>query len=229
MDPSLDATLPERATRAASSPPGRRTRLLVAVALTVAGCAAHRPPEAGESTGLPPALAGRSVMVLPVQAVAGPAGDPDAELAFALESRSTDVEWVLLPALRRALESSPSLDARLEGLPVGMFLRTEVRRVGDPLYGVIRRLGALTGAQVALIPVMVRYRPAGTGEDREGTAEIAAALVDVRSGYVLWFGVEGGEPGPADDPGVLASAMDALARRMVGGPTAGRRSPSEES
>jgi hypothetical protein len=115
-----------------------------------------------------------------------------------------------------------------------MFLRGEVRRVGDPLYGVLRRLGALTGAQVALIPVLVRYRPAGASAAPGGTAEVVAALLDVRSGYVLWFGVEGGEAGPADDPGVLASAIDALARRLAGrrradGPVGRERWPAGSS
>lgn len=162
-----------------------------------------------------PDLTGRTVMVLPVQAVGRVGGDPDAELAFALQSRMDRVDWVMPEALRGAVKASPSLDVRLEGLPVGMFLRTEVERVGDPLFGILRRLGALTGGEAALIPVQVGYLadPAGAGE---GTARVTAALLDVRSGYVLWFGVEEGEPGAAEDVAVVASAFDALARRLAG-------------
>lgn len=160
-----------------------------------------------------PDLTGRTVMVLPVQALQGVGGDADAELAFALQSRMEAVDWVTPGELRNAVEASPSLDAPLEGLPVRVFLRTEVERVGDPLYGVLRRLGGLTGGEAALIPVLVRYRPAAAGTP--GAVEVAAALLDVRSGYVLWYGVEDGEPGSATDAGVLASALDALARRLA--------------
>lgn len=195
-----------------------RHAAVAVLAWALAGCSHHRPPPApGESTGAVPDLTGRAVMVFPVQALVGLPGDADAELAFALQSGGgSAVNWILPPELRKAVEGSPSLDVRLEGLPVGMFLQAEVERVGDPLYGVIRRLGALTGAQVALIPVMVRYLPPVAGQDGQGMAEVVAALLDVRSGYVLWFGVEGGDTGAASEPGVLASAVDALARRLTG-------------
>lgn len=154
-------------------------------------------------------------MVLPAQAVEGVGGDPDAELAFALQSRMDGVEWVMPEALRSAVEASPSLDVRLEGLPVGMFLRAEVERVGDPLFGILRRLGALTGGGAALIPIQVGYRPAAAG-DGEGAVQVTAAVLDVRSGYVLWFGVEEGAPGGANEVAAVASALDALVRRLAG-------------
>lgn len=177
------------------------------------GCGSRRPPPApGESLGVVPDLTGRRVMVLPVQTVEGLPGDVDAELAFALQSRAAEVDWVMPAELREAVATSPSLDVRLEGLPVAVFLRTEVERVGDPLFGVLRRLGALTGGEVALIPVIARYRP-GSGAS-PGAVEVAAALLDVRSGYVLWYGVEEGEPGSVTEPAVLASTLDVLARRF---------------
>jgi hypothetical protein len=154
-------------------------------------------------------------MVLPVQQTDGLSGDADAELAFALRTRVGDIDWVLPPALRRALRGSPALDVRLDALPVGVFLQAEVDRIGDPLFGTLIRLGALTGAEVALIPVAVRYRP-GDGAPA-GVGEVVAVLMDVRTGYVTWFGVEAGRPGEAADPGVLASALDALARRLARG------------
>ena len=157
-----------------------------------------------------PDLSGRTVMVLPVQRVEGLVGDADAELAFALQSQLGEVDWILPPALRRALDASPALDVPLDALPVGVFLRAEVERIGDPLFGAMIRLGALTGAGVALLPVTVRYRPT------DETAEVVAVLLDVRSGYVAWFGVEAGDPGEASDPAVMASTLDALARRMAG-------------
>ena len=189
----------------------RHHLLLPTILLVLGACGSNPPPPApGESRGAVPDLSGRTVMVLPVQRVEGLVGDADAELAFALQSQLGEVEWILPPALRRALDASPALDVPLDALPVGVFLRAEVERIGDPLFGAMIRLGALTGADVALLPVTVRYRPT------DGTGEVVAVLLDVRSGYVAWFGVEAGNPGEASDPAVMASTLDALARRMAG-------------
>ncbi|MGD2067659.1 MAG: hypothetical protein PVI57_03165 [Gemmatimonadota bacterium] len=202
--------------------------LLLALGLGACG-GATPPPAAGESRGAVPDLTGTRVMVLPPQRVTLP-GDAEAELTFALEGRAPGVDWVMPDELRRAAEGSPGYDVLVEGLPVGVFERAEVRRVGDPLYGYLRRLAALVDARAALIPVSVRYRPADPAESRDepdpttapapGRVEASAALISVVNGRVLWFGVAGGEPGSRSDPAALASALDALARAL--GPPAGR-------
>jgi len=170
-------------------------------------------PSPGTSNSLPPDVSGRTVMVLPVQAEVGVEGDADAELAFALTSRESAVDWVFRAQLESALERSPGLGARTTGLAAGMFLRREVQRVGDPLYGDLRRLAALVNAEVALIPVALL--PSELDENGLRSFEASVALIDVRSGRVLWFGVVAGDPGNLGDPGVLASAMDRLARRLL--------------
>jgi hypothetical protein len=106
------------------------------------------------------------------------------------------------------LARSPGVSARIRDLPVGVFLRAEVERIGDPLYGDLRRLSALTGAGLALIPVELRYADVGA-------YRITAALVSLRSGRVNWLGVVEGEAGVADDPGALASAAERLARAVL--------------
>ena len=159
-------------------------------------------------------------MLFPVQTLDGVGNQADAELAFALSSRAVDVTWILPSEMRRALQASPGLDVRLEGLPVGVFLQAEVRRVGDPLFGILRRMGALTDGDVALLPVLARHRELNA-EPPPGV-EIAVALVEVRTGRVLWFGVVEGEPGAADDPRALASAADALGRRLYPFASTGR-------
>ncbi|HEX9885552.1 MAG TPA: hypothetical protein VGA70_03650 [Longimicrobiales bacterium] len=205
--------------KAAAGAPLRVAALAIVVVATVAGSACsggtRRAPRAGDSTGAAPSLVGTRVLVFPFQGVAGIPGQPDAELAFALQSRGQGVAWILPDQSREALRSSPGLQVNLTGLPVGVFMRAEVQRVGDPIYGTVRRLAALMDGHVALIPVQVRYRPEAEGVP--GAAEVAAALLDVRSGQVLWFGIVEGAPGAADDPGVLASALDALARTLAPG------------
>lgn len=154
-------------------------------------------------------------MVLPVQDAVAVPGALDAEIAFALQERSgARVRWVMPREMREMLRRSPGMPTRVDGLPVEIFLRARVERVGDPLYGYLRRLAAMTEADLALIPVQVRYR-AGD-EATPAAVEIAAALVQARTGWVYWFGVVEGEPGDREDPRSLASAADALARAVVG-------------
>lgn len=197
-------------------PPRRRPSIARRAAplglLVVAACArATAPPAPGEARGYVPELRGQKVMVLPFQLRNGGVGDADAELAFALQDRGPSVQWVLPAEIREALRASPALDAPLEGLPVEVFLRTEVDRLGDPVFGVLRRLGAVTGADVALLPVAAVLDPQGGDATR---VRASVALMDVRTGRVLWYGVEassGAESGAAG----LASTMDALARKLA--------------
>lgn len=151
-------------------------------------------------------------MVLPVQAARGISGDAlDAEIAFWLTDRAPRVEWTFPPALERVLERSPGLGIRIHGLPVAVFRSVEVRRIGDPLFGDLRRLGALADARFALIPVEASYEPTPAGA---GRIEVAATLLDTRTGHVLWYGVVAGASGAAGSPAVTASAARALARTL---------------
>lgn len=194
--------------------PVRRKARAAAVGLAIAAAAAcmrREPPSAGRPAPAPPDLAGRSVMLLPVQPGSGavPPG-LDAELAFWLTERAPGVTWVLPAAIDRALARSPTLGIRPRALAVSSFMRAEVRRIGDPLFGDLRRLGALVQARYALVPVAGAYIPRPEG----GRVEVAAALIDTIGGRVLWFGVVGGEPGDAGSAAVVASAAHALARAL---------------
>ncbi len=187
---------------------------LLAAAL-FAGCV-HRtvsPPGPGTSQGTPPDLRGSNVMVFPMQRVAGVVGDVDAEIAFGLKGRGRGIRWILPAELEDAMRRAPSLDTRIHGLRVAAFGQAEVKRIGDPLYGQIRRLAELVDAEVAFVPLSAVAVADTTGA---GTAvEVAATLIDVDSGNVLWFGVVEGDAGPRGGPGALASAADVLARRLL--------------
>ena len=150
-------------------------------------------------------------MVLPFQSAVGIAGDPDAELAFVLRDRGPGVTWVLPPRLQQALDRSPGLPVRIHGLQVGVFSAAEVERVGDPLYGDLLRLAALVDAETALIPLRVWRAPGEEGS----RVVISASLIHVRTGRVLWFGIVEGVPAEPEDPGALASAVEALSRRLL--------------
>lgn len=205
--------------------PARPRSLLTLLGLGVVlagplACGGSPPPAAGQARGYVPSLLGQKVIVFPVQRDLGVGGDATAEMSFALEGVGAGPEWILPDELRTVMARSGSLDAPIENLPVDLFLQAEVDRIGDPIYGVLRRIGAVTSANVALLPVAIRPGPAPTGEDGMSlagpvAAEFVAALIDVRSGRIIWFGAEGGTPGGVGDPTRLASAAEALARRLV--------------
>jgi hypothetical protein len=180
-----------------------------------AACGGTAAPQPGQMRGTPPDLRGRRVIVLPVQIVSGVAGDPDAELSFALNELGRDISWIEEDELADALARSPGVDTRVRGLPVSTFLQAEVRRIGDPLFGHLRRMAALVDADAVLLPVAATYE---ANEDVVGSAprvRLTTALIAPRTGQVLWFGVEEGGEFPREDPRGLASAMDRVARTLL--------------
>lgn len=191
--------------------------------IALLGCTrAPAPPSPDQPPPPAPVLRGRTVMLLPAQS--GPAlrggvmsaavlAEVDAELAFALQERLPRVHWVLPPAMERALARAPSLNIPIHALAVSGFWTARLTRIGDPLYGDLRRLGALLDARYALVPVSVRLIPGDSGARR---MEVATGLIDTVGGAVLWYGVVAGESGPADSPALRASAADALARALSG-------------
>lgn len=186
--------------------------LLAATALFSACAGGGGEPAPASGTLTVPGLAGQKVLVFPVQEASAPE-DATRELVFALESRRGTGSWIFPAALRSSLQRSPQLDVPLDDLPVGVFLRAEVRRIGDPLYGMLRRAASLNGATVALLPVGVAFRPASP--DAPAVMEVLAAVVDVTTGRVLWLGRESAPAGSPDDPGGVARAMDLLAGRLL--------------
>ena len=193
------------------------TRALPTLAgvLLLTACAGGRTPAPASGPLAAPGLAGQRVVVFPVQNASVP-GDADRELAFALSGRGGTDQWVLPGDLRRSLARSPQLDVPLNQLPVGQFLRAEVRRVGDPLYGMIRRAAALSDSDLALLPVGIAFRPA-TPPAEAGTVELMAAVVNVTSGVVIWLDRVEGSATSAADPAGLARVMDALATSLLAG------------
>lgn len=193
--------------------------LWLALGPMLAGCGLRSsdPPAPGDARGAVPDLHGQDVMVLPVQRAAGISRrgggpSPDDEIAYALEDAAPNVEWAFPRELREMLEMSPGFEVRIDGLDVGVFLQAEVERVGDPLFGQLRRLSALAGADLALIPVRVLHR--GETDNAPAAVEVTATLLDARSGRVFWFGMVEGAPGPPGDPAAMASAAEALTRAM---------------
>lgn len=162
-------------------------------------------------------MAGQSMVVLPVQRPGDFVAEAENELVYALRQRHGTDNWVFPDEVRRVMARSPSMDAPVDALPVDLFLRAEVERVGDPLYGMLRRVAALTGSTRVLIPVGVSFRPAGPDQvpPVESAVEVLAGVVDVVSGRVIWLDVAEGEASSPDDPAGLPRAMGALAASLL--------------
>lgn len=195
-----------------------------AVVATAACGGTTPPPQPGQMRGTPPDLRGRTVLILPAQVVSGVAGDVDAELAFHLGERGRDVSWVRPDSVAAILRRSPGVDASTTGLPVAQFLYAEVRRVGDPLFGQLRRMSVLVDADAVLIPVAASFEP---NEEEVGSpprVRLTMTLIEPRTGQVLWFGVEEGGDYARTDPRALATAVEQVARTLLwySGPLTGR-------
>ncbi len=197
----------------------RQRRMLLGVSAVVAlvGCGGGvaPPPAPGQNRGVPPDLRGRRVVLLPVQEVIGVGGDPYAELVFTLTDRGREIDWILEEEVSAALSRSPALDARTRGLPVGLFLQAEVDRVGDPLFGQLRRMSGLVDADVILLPILASFQANENVPGSGPRVRLTATMIDARTGRVFWFGVEEGGDFPAGDPRGLASAVEALARTVL--------------
>jgi hypothetical protein len=160
-------------------------------------------------------------MVIPVQGNLGVPGSPDAEIEFALRSRGGAVEWVFPEELERVSDRTPTMEVNVYRLATDIFLAGEINRIGDPLFRDLLRLSALTGSELALIPVQIRFREAAPADPENGVEavepaiELVATLVEVSTGRVLWYSILEGDSGRADDPAALASLADRLARTMV--------------
>jgi hypothetical protein len=192
---------------------GSAAGLILLAVLVGCGGRSAPPPGPGFETGIVPDLRGQRVMVLPFQLRRGGHADVDAEFLFALRSRPVAAEWMGPGELQDALARNPGTGVRLDALNVQPFLMGEVRRIGDPLFGELYRLGTLLDARLAVLPVEVRSRPEGDEGDR--VVEAGAAVLDTRTGHVLWYGIMEGPPGPPGDRAATVGALEALAGRIL--------------
>lgn len=193
-------------------------RLLAALLLlAAAACAGRRaePAEAPPTAVAPMDLGGQRVLILPVQASAGIPGnreDATAELVAALRERDTRTQWIDPARLRRSLAASPAFAPDPAALPNDPYRVHGERRLAGPLADVLRRYMALTEARLALVPRSAVARPL---EDGTVVIRMDAVVVDARTGRLVWWGEAEGFPGAPGSAGLVPSAAEALAARMV--------------
>jgi hypothetical protein len=205
----------------------KRLLLIATLFALTSGCGGARqtaaPPE--PTTRPAPVLVGYKVMLLPTQRGPVPVADAqmqhfpldgaklDAEIAYWVPQLAGAVNWVLPNTIQRAIDRSPTLGVDMKNLPVSSFQRAQVKRIGDPLFGDLRRLAAVLDARIAVVPVAAEL----IGPTRaEARAQVATAVIDTFDGTVLWYGVLEGDAGTQGDDAALASAAQAFARAFAG-------------
>jgi hypothetical protein len=185
--PDVHTTRPRRA-----DPPLRYGFRALATALALLATASCGRPAAETAgpvpSGTPPVqLGGQRVLVLPVQVagLVGPGGDVlDGELGFALAERDARVTWITPEELRRAVRRSPLFAGDPGALPGHIVVQHGERRVVEPLAGELRRYAALIDARLLLLP---RLLPGPALPDGTRSARLSGALIDARSGDVVWW------------------------------------------
>jgi hypothetical protein len=207
-----------------------RTTIVLATLLLPACSGRSKTPPPVPTAASAPALRATTVMVFPVQDGSVPSADAqlrhwsidratlDAEIAYWLPQLAPKAKWVLPELIDRVLARSPSLVIDPRSLAVGSFQRAQVRRIGDPLFGDLRRLAAVLDAQIAVIPIAAEYLGA---EPAVAAPTVATAVINALDGTVIWFGViEGAEKGVGSE-GAIAAAAQAFARAFAGRAPAG--------
>lgn len=197
---------------------------------------------------VPVVPAGLPVVVMPVQSArptpggAWPGGAPSmeatlealgAELAFAFGEERGAEGWIMPEEVAQRVKRNPVVRVDPTHLSYHGLLRApkEREQLYEPLHGQLRKLAALFGSRLVLLPLSVWYEPepvpergdppaAGTRESElapsgdRGRAVLLMALVDVRRAAVLWHGTLEGAPGEATSPALLATLAQRVARQL---------------
>lgn len=198
---------------------------------------------------------GVPVVVLPVQsarATAGgawPGGAPSeetalealgAELAFAFADRRGAREWVMPDDVVARVERNPIVRVDPTRLSYQRLLRPpkEQEQLYEPLHGQVRKLAALFGSRLVLLPLAVWFEaeppagapadptagerpienpgsPEGATDPDRGRAVMLLALIDVRRAAVLWHGTLEGGWAEATSPALLATLAQRVARQLA--------------
>lgn len=196
-----------------------KTVFALCAAALIGGCGAHHaPPVANALTA--PTLGTTGVLLLPVQDGAVPTADTtmrhwpvdraalNGEIAYWIQQSKSAKKWVLPATIARSLARNPGLEIKPNELAVGSFQHAQVKRIGDPLFGDLRRLAGVFDAAVAVIPIAAEYL--GKTQD-SATVNIATAVINPLDGNVVWFGVISGSEKGVRSEAAMASAAQAFA------------------
>lgn len=231
---------------------GRRGAVaLAAAAWVIVLASAPRDLDGQGRDELVPMLpAGAPVVVLPVQSAratpggAWPGGAPSmeatvealgAELAFAFADQRGAESWVMPGEVVDRVRRNPVVRVDPSRLPFhGLLQRPKAReQLYEPLHGQLRKVAALFGSRLVVLPLAVWYEaepPPEGGETGGGTTDasesaetrptargravLLMAVVDVRRAAVLWHGTMEGDVVEPGSPALLATLAQRVARQL---------------
>ena len=166
------------------------------------------------------ALAGNSVLLFPVGGVL--LGDSLAELTVrrgdlldraiavvdsAVRRDARGITWTGLAEMHAIIRRSPAVAiADPASVPTGFLLAERVEVVPDPLWSSLRALAALSGARMALIPVVAKL----DGSPGAVRASYVFALIDTRLGQMSWRGRVSGAAAPTAEGALALAASGAV-------------------
>lgn len=190
--------------------------LLLCAAAACGGKAAPPPGQVAPAVSIAPMdLGGQRVLIVPVQQSSGLQFNREVvteEIVAAIRARDSRTQWVDPARLRRSLAQSPNFAPDPAALPNDRYELHGQRRIQGALGDVLRRYMALTEARLVVIP---RSAVLMSPDSAPAFVRLNVAVVDARTGFVVWFGEADGRPAPADDRALIASAAQAMAVRLV--------------
>ncbi len=190
----------------------------LALVLSAASCGGKKPPPGGiaPATAVAPMdLGGQRVLILPVQSASGLPFNREIitdEIVAAIRARDTRTQWIDPARLRRTLAGSPTFAPDPAALPNDRYEAWGERRIQGGLADAVRRYMALTEARLVVIP---RSATLITPDSGAAFVRLNAAVVDARTGFVVWWGEADGLPAHPTDRALISSAAVALAARLL--------------
>lgn len=190
---------------------------------------------------------GVPVVVLPVQAATPtpggmwPGGEAtmqetldrlEAELAFAFGEERGAEGWALPDRVVERARRNPMLRVDPSRLAYQGLLKEPESgsELYEPLHGQLRKVAALFGARLIVLPLALSWErevveeaaeeDAAEGEGApvrasgRGRATLLLALIDIRRSAVLWHGTLEGEVATPDSPATLATLAARVARQL---------------
>lgn len=166
------------------------------------------------------ALAGQQVAILPItMVVADPVAEPDSlyapwrERAAALrradslivrelQLRGPEVTWVTPDELRKLARRAPGMVSDPDEMGQAMLRSPKLERIPDHLAASLRRMVAIAGGRMVLVPAALGFSRADSARFR---ADLSLALVDTRRNEVVWRSVAVGRGAGPD--AALRSAL----------------------
>lgn len=209
-------------------------RLAVVAALLLSGAACAGPRASAQQPAAPAPLAarplaifaGRPILVAPARFIrsgdslgwAARVGDEreylaqfDAELRTAIQQREAAPQWVFAEALARAAARNSTYAPDPSSLALARLrppIRRAVEQFAEPLASQLRTLIALFDARYVLLPVEIRFEPAGAGT---GRAVVFLVLADARLSRPVWMGEVASPPAAAFSPALAATLAAGVA------------------